>query len=153
MLICRMNKNKEILDEIAGVITDIMNEDAYAFVDAATKRQIYYNTMDTVSKELRKRDDRREFEEHYNQWRLETMLDADENKRYSNEHYVAIVRMSKRALPFIGEKLTEGEYGIVPACWDIELDDPVRMRTYDIKKAADAWIIKLREKGYIVYEN
>ena len=49
-----MNKNREILDSVAQVVKDIMNEDGYASVDAATKRQIYNDTMDTVSRELRK---------------------------------------------------------------------------------------------------
>ena len=146
-----MNKNREILDSVAQVVKDIMNEDGYTSVDAATKRQIYNDTMDTVSRELRKRDDRWEFEKYYNQWIDETMLIASENKRYTNENYVAIVKMGTRALPFIGEKLLEGKISIVLACEAIYQKGI--LKTYSFSKAADAWIKKLREDGYLAYGN
>lgn len=142
------NELKEILTEVSKRVKNIINEEAYAALDDYTKKRVYDITMSKVKDKLISE----KFNEYYNQWRFETCIIASENERYSNKNFQAIVAMGKSALPYIGKKLLEGEYSIVLACGAIygyALGKP----TYSFKEASERWIKKLKQDGYLTYDN
>ena len=52
---------------------------------------------------LQREQDRKLFDEYYSQWKAETMVLSDPDAKFDNPHFRSIVKMGRRAVPFIYE--------------------------------------------------
>ena len=88
--------------------------------------------------------DREEFERHYNAWRYETIIHSSTRKIFGNQHFHSIMKMGKRAVPFIYEIIKKQEDFVVhalPEIYQCNISEPGKF--IGITKICELWTQKL----------
>ena len=84
-------------------------------------------------------EDRLEFYRHYQKWDDETFFKSSLNEIFSHPDYKAIVKMGKRAVPFIVEVLERQPDYIVQALADIKGYKP-KVETSLVSDLCKKWL-------------
>ena len=94
--------------------------------------------------------DQDEFERHYNAWRYETIIHSDTDKIFENQHFHSIMKMGKRAVPFIYEILKKQDDFVVCALAEIYQCNIVKPGVFlGIKRLCEMWKQKLEREGEV----
>ena len=111
----------------------------------------------TQSKELSQREtDRILFYDHYNKWKKETSIFSNFYLTKSNEHYKAMMKMGRRAVPFLYEMLknNEGRYTFwmleeIYGCQFGRGTNSISEAQKIAEETKDSWLQKIEEEGDI----
>ena len=102
---------------------------------------------------IQREKDRAEFFENYNNWKDETSILSSIQAKQNNEHFQNIIKMNRRAVPFIYEIIKKDVDWIVDALVYIYNEDILLRedgkRFIKFEKYCDEWCKKIEEKGDI----
>ena len=94
--------------------------------------------------------DYEEFERHYNAWRYDTIIHSDPEIIFENQHFQSIIKMGKRAVPFIYKILSKQDDFVVCALAEIYCCNLSKPGKYlGIANLCKMWKQKLEREGEI----
>ena len=103
---------------------------------------------DVRAKMAQRLRDQEEFDRLYRKWKEETMILSNISQIYENDNYLAIIRMGRRAVPFIYEKAKMENvllYDVLEKVYGCRLERNAKKVT--AKQFLDSWLKKIEEEG------
>lgn len=159
--------NKKETMKLANQVKRILESEERSYMTKEHKEEVYNNVMnETMSMMKRKPQmsaaqpvvidrrsvDRAEFEYYYKKWYEETCVFSSLNSIFGNEYFQKIIKMGKRAVPFIYEKLKNRKIDFVahavPEIYQDQIvEDPKKF--IGLEKFCELCIKKIEKEGDI----